>query len=259
MQPCPSCQKTVLPLNGSCPLCGWRFKAVTIPGGVTIPVGGLSFSPNPALIHVGGPPKLQVRVDLALIVDRTGSSDAFKEGIKASSRMLVESVRAKARDLFCWVGTHGDLDEGQPFVLHTDRAPGDQAIADVQVIDYNGGGDPPEHHLDGIQSMLDTVPWNNNPLDGRGAVVAFLTADTKPAKSGITAAQLGKRFKDQEVLLYLICEPTPTLVELVDAAGGHIYPITNTPSIAEMQAISAEIAKSITDPAMRRGSGTIPA
>ncbi|MBI4641462.1 MAG: hypothetical protein HY731_12255, partial [Candidatus Tectomicrobia bacterium] len=51
--------------------------------------------------------------------------------------------------------------------------------------------------------------------------------------------------KKQGILLYLVCEPTPTLYELVHAANGMVFQISNTPDNAELQRIAVQLAASI--------------
>jgi hypothetical protein len=212
-------------------VCGWKFHT-----------GGGN---GPSIVKPAVRPKIQAEVDLGVTVDRTGSSKQFEIGIPMSLETILRQVNAKARSVKCWLGSHGDLDEGQQFILHNDGGTPEQAIEDVRKIVFNDGGDPAEHHLDAIETLLKTVPWTAKPTQARGAILAFLTADTKPAKSGITAKQLGEEIKKQGVFLYLICEPTPTLKELVDAAEGLMFEITNSPDAAELQKIASQVAASI--------------
>jgi len=162
-----------------------------------------------------------------------------------TAKLVLELVGARARNVKCWVQSHGDLDEGQEFVLHTDGGIPEQAIEDIRKIIYGGGGDPPEHHLDAIENLLGTVPWTADPTRARGAILAFMTADAKPTKSGVTARQLGQELQHRGVLLYLVCEPTPTLLELVGAARGLTFQISNSPDPSELQRIAAQLAASI--------------
>jgi hypothetical protein len=243
MKNCPSCQTQVDASVDVCPSCSWRFNAPGLKA-------GLSIAP-PAKR-----PKIQCEVDLATTVDRTGSSQQFQSGIPQTYELILSQVKAKARNVKCWLASHGDLDEGQDFIIHTDAGTPEQAIEDVKKIAYGGGGDPPEHHLDAIEAILNRVPWTADPSRARGAILAFMTADTKPAKSGIRAAELGNRIKDKGLLLYLVCEPTPTLQELADAASGLMFRISNNPDPAEMQRIAGQLAASIVA-SVQRGS-TVP-
>lgn len=243
MMYCPSCQTQVDASVDVCPYCGWRFN--TSAG-----------KPGPSIVRPATRPKIQCQVDLAATVDRTGSSERFQTGISQTYEMIVSQVRAKVREVKCWLGSHGDIDEGQDFIIHTDAGTPEQAIEDIKKISYGGGGDPSEHHLDGIEWLLNRVPWTADPSRARGTIIAFMTADTKPAKSGVSAAALGKQIKDKGILLYLVCEPTPTLQELASAAEGLVFQISNNPDPSEMQKIAAQLAASIV--ATVASGGTVP-
>ena len=175
---CPSCQFSVLDTAVMCPNCAWMF----------VSSGGLV---QTSLVKPAPRPKIQTEVDLAVTVDRTGSSENFRIGIPLTLETIFNQVAAKAKRTRCWLQTHGDLDLDEQFVLHTDAGTPEQAIAAVKQITYGGGGDPPEHHLDAIENLVATVPWTADLNRARGAILAFMTADTKPARSGITARQLG--------------------------------------------------------------------
>jgi len=243
MMHCPSCQAQVDASANVCPSCGWRFNMSS---------GKLS----PSIVCPATRPKIQCQVDLAATVDRTGSSECFQVGIPKTYEMIVSQVKAKAREVNCWLGSHGDIDEGQDFIIHTDAGTREQAIEDIKKIYYGGGGDISEHHLDAIESLLNRVPWTDDLTRARGAIIAFMTADTKPAKSGVSAASLGKQIKDKGILLYLVCELTPTLNDLASAAEGLVFQISNNPDPSEIQKIAAQLAASIV--ATVASGGTVP-
>lgn len=243
MMYCPSCQTQVDASVDVCPSCGWRFNTS---------IG----KPGPSIVRPATRPKIQCQVDLAATVDRTGSSERFQTGIPNTFEMIVSQLDAKARQVIVTLATHGDLDQGQDFIVHTDRGTPQQAIEDCRKIVYGGGGPPEENHLDAIESLFNQVPWTADPSRARGAILAFMTADTKPTKSGITAAKLGKQIKDKGILLYLVCEPTPTLQELASAAEGLVFQISNNPDPTEMQKIAAQLAASIV--ATVASGGTVP-
>jgi len=228
---CPSCQSATDPAASHCSQCGWKFNGAGVAA--------------TSLIRPAVRPKIQAEIDLGITTDRTGSSEPFQVGIPRTAEVILKQVASRARAIRCWVQSHGDLDEGQGFLLHTDGGSPDQAIADLKKIPYGGGGDPPEHHLDAIENLLRTVPWTADPAHARGAIVAFMTADTKPTRSGITARQLGEEVRRRGLLLYLVCEPTPTLHDLCTAAGGLMFQISNSPDPAELQKIASQLAASI--------------
>lgn len=238
---CPSCQAAVDDAADICLKCGWKFQ----PNPVTQPI----VRPSPR-------PKIQVEVDLGITVDRTGSSEQFQTGIPMTAETIIRQVAAKARSVACWAQSHGDFDDAQDIILHTDGGTPDQAIEDIKKITYGGGGDLPEHHLDAVEHLLQNVPWKSDPTRARGAIVAFLTSDTKPTRSGVTARELGEEIKNQGILLYLVCEQTPTLKELVDAAEGLMFEITNNPDPNDLQKIASQLAASIV--ATVGSGGTVP-
>lgn len=240
---CPSCQTQIDASVNACPSCGWKFNMS-------------AGKPGPSIVRPAARPKIQCEVDLAITIDRTGSSERFQRGIPQTYEMVVSQVKAKAREVKCWVASHGDLDEGQDFVIHTDAGTPQQAIEDIKKISYGGGGDAEEHHLDAIEALLNRVPWTADPSRARGAILAFLTADTKPAKSGISAAALGKQIRDKGIQLYLVCEPTSTLQELASTAGGLVFQISNNPDPSEMRNIATQLSASIV--ATIGSGGTVP-
>jgi hypothetical protein len=189
--------------------------------------------------------KIQAEVIIGIAKDITGSSGPFAEGTHRSTELILRGVSAKARAVRGYQVTYGDEDYGQRPVLITNDGTVEQVLADSARITYGGGGDEPEHHLSGIHELVRVVPWPTDPRKGRGAVVVFMTADTKPDASGMTARQLGKEIKARGLLCYLVCEPYPFAEEIVDAAQGLMFPITNNPDPAQMQRIAAQLSASI--------------
>lgn len=243
---CYSCQSEIPdPSQDTCLNCGWNFNS-NQGGGTHIA----------AIVHKSAKRlKIKTNVDMAVTIDRTGSSEQFQKGIPATIQIIFDAVQAKASSLNIWIQSHGDEDYGeQPFLL-TDAGTPKQAMKDITKIKYGGGGDPKETHLDAIEHLLDSIPWESDQNKSRGALIALMTADTKPAKSGISAKELGVKIRTQGILLYLICEPTYTFYELVNAAAGLMFQISNTPNPKELEQIGQQLAASIVACA---GSGTLP-
>ena len=233
---CPSCRTPVPSAADTCSRCGWRFSTSKRFAGQTVQPGR-TFVP-------ASRPKVPVKVQLAIEVDRTGSSGSFKTGIRRSVEIITEEVEKKASGLVVWAATHGDLDYGEKWALLSDGKTGEQVRQDVAGITYGGGGDAEEHHLDGIAGLLEAVPWDLSVGISR-CLVAFLTADTKPAQCGVTPRSLGETFQAKGVSLHLVCEPTAALDELVSAACGLCFAISNDPSASELQRVSGLVAASV--------------
>lgn len=233
---CSGCQSNVsLNDEGKCPNCG------TKPAAHSSPILKPTFTVRPAKR-----PKVNPEVQMGLTVDRTGSMSGFPEAVKNSLPLIFDPVEAKARGLQVWLQTHGDRDEGEHEVLLTDGGSAAQALSDAATIVFQGGGDPPEHHLDGIETILNRVPWNPNPAEARGAIVAITTDDTKAAQSGRSAEEIGRAIKEKGIVFCLIGQPTPTLLALSKAASGFFFEISDNPSVDEMRRIADMIAASIT-------------
>ena len=229
-QHCPSCDQMVSQNDSRCMICAYPLQGQK-QHGVTI---------APAVR-----PKIQVEVCTAVTVDRTGSSQQFAIGIPKTAGIIFEQVATKARSTRYWVQSHGDLDCNEQPILLTDGGTAEQAIHDINKIVYGGGGDAEEHHLDAIENLLKTVSWPVDKHRARGAMIAFLTADSKPARSRRKAQQIGEEIRAREILLYLVCEPTATLTKLVNAASGLMFTITNSPNPKELQKIAGQLAASI--------------
>lgn len=243
MMYCPSCQTQVVASADVCPSCGWRFNTS-------------SGKPGTAIVRPAMRPKIQCEVEIAWLNDRSGSGENWKVGAPLTAETISSQVGNKARSQKWWVYSHSDEELGELPILHTDGGSPEQAIEDIKKISYGGGGDPPETHLSAIENALDNIPWTLDPARARGAIIAYVNADSKPAMSGRTPAEIGQRIKDKGILLYLICEPTPSLKELVDAAEGIMFKISNSPDPAELQKIGSKLSMSIA--ATLACGGTVP-
>ena len=191
--------------------------------------------------------KVPVQVDLVFAVDRTGSSREFADGIRAAIPMIAGPVLAKAARCRLFLQTHGDLDYNEhPAMLVRDGGLADVVTA-VQHLQFAGGGDAAEHHAHGVEAALESVDWSGLPPKTRGALVLFTTADTKPSPSGRSLAEIGVMLRQRQVLLFAVCQMEPGIRELVQAADGMAFPISNNPDQAEMQRITSRVAASVTD------------
>jgi hypothetical protein len=250
---CHSCQ-TILtgttPPN--CPVCGAPLGGTI---GPALRQRSLIVPKMPS-IRPAPRPKLPVEVTLGIEIDRTGSSAAFQSGIADSCEVLLETIAAKAKGLKVYVGTHGDEECGEAPVLHTSGGTREQAMSDIKAITFGGGGDAAETHLDGIRHFLETVPWPMDNHRTRGALVAFLTDETKPDRTGASADSIGKAIRAKGLLFYLVCQMTPTLETLLRAAAGLHIAIKNNPDRAELESAASQVSASLL--ATIGAGGTVP-
>jgi len=229
------------------------------PAGDGLSSGPASLRTPPFSIRPAARPKIIPIVQVGITLDRTASTMEFADGVTKCLPLILDPLEGKAREVQVWLQTHGDRECGQDEVLLTDAGTTAQAIADAKTIVYEGGGDPAEHHLDAIDTLHGRIPWNPDPAESRRALVAVITADSKPAQSRRSAAEIGKSIHASGVALYVIGQPTPTLVELVEAASGFFFEISNNPQPTEMQRIADAVGASITSPLSKPATRTAPA
>ena len=210
------------------------------------PPGGTS---PPVLAHqIVRPParrKVPVEVDLAFTIDRTGSSAEFARGIVTAVPMIANAIAERAAKVRCFLQSHGDLDYHEHPVMLVSDGTTEMVAEEVSRMQFGGGGDALEHHLDGVKSLFETVPWRGNRLRSRSCLVLFSTADTKPLTSGMSAEALGAMLREAGVLVYAVAEPSQGIEALVKAADGLSFAISNDPSPEEMRSIAAKVAASI--------------
>lgn len=189
--------------------------------------------------------KISASVLVSILIDRTGSTGKFGQGVPLAAKQFLEPIAAKARETKVYVHTGGDLEYGEQCILICNGVTVPEAISEIARLQYNGGGDEPETHIDSVETVIKTTPWEPDPRKWRNALIIFLTADSKPARSGVTPRQLGAALKSRGILVYLVAEDYPFAHELAEAADGLFFPITNDPDPVQMQQIAAGISQSI--------------
>lgn len=189
--------------------------------------------------------KLQAVLDLSTTVDRTGSSASFAKGIPMAYELVLRDVVLHVKVVNCTLASHGDLDYDEKFIVHCSKSDSDTAIGEMRSITYQGGGDPEEHHLDAIESLLMVTPWHANPLEARSVILCFASSESKPLRSGKSPKELGIEIRNRGILLYLVCERTTRMMELIKGADGFFFQISNSPSPEELRVISNALGKSI--------------
>jgi hypothetical protein len=191
--------------------------------------------------------KLPVRVEIAFADDITGSSGPYKErGILEAARCVLDEAGKRAAEIVCWLQAHGDSEYGQNPTLIVDRGTASDVLAALASLDYGGGGDAEETHTEAIYQLLKTIPFTADPARARGAIIAFLTDETKDTGCPLTPQELGAQVRQRGLLLYLIATATPKLQAMVNAAGGILLPISNDPDEAELRRLGAMVGKSLT-------------
>ena len=238
---CPSCDARLSMSQSACPNCGSVITDL----------------PAPVCRSVVRPRqrRMPLRLQSAIQIDRTGSSLAFERGIHLACKLYLNELDAHVSEVRVSVGSHGDLDYGEAHIMHLEAGSPENALRAVESIVFEGGGDAPEHHLDGIATMARQVPWSHDGLT-RKAMIALVNDRTKPAQCGMTPQQIGSQIKSRGSLFYLVCEPDDDLEALATAAGGLVMPICNDPDANELKRAAAMVSRSLT--ATITSGGTVP-
>ena len=212
-----------------CPKCGVQ------------PGGDAAQGPKLAKRRVKVPAAATAVVD----VDGTGSSEPFAAGIPKIFQRTGQGLAERISEIKYDVWKHGDLECSEQPVQLAQGVDLTQAVSAIQSIKYDGGGDAPETHADQLENLLNVSQWGADPLRSRNILVMFATDDTKPLRSGKSMKQLGKEIKDRGIFLFLVCQETKNLREIVDAAGGFIIPISTEPDEKEIQQVVSSLTASI--------------
>jgi len=202
--------------------------------------------------------KIPCRVLFGLDIDRTDSAIPFRNAITIDTiPRVLRGVATKAAEVRVWIQSHGDHDYGEQEILHADGVSVEDALAELPNIPFAGGGDPRESHLEGLEHLLTTVPFTNNPQLERGVVVSFMTDESKPLRSGKSPTQLGLQFAQAGLLTYLVCEDGHRrITEFAHAANAMVIPISKNPSPDVICDVVTKVSASIVQ-TLSTG-GTVP-
>lgn len=155
----------------------------------SIRVDGFPYSNNVVLIEDGVnqinllfPPANNLnKVDLAFIVDATGSMGDEIEFLKSDLKDVIQRVESDNSSLDISTGTVFYRDEGDDYVVKhsefTDNI--DNTIGFIGEQSANGGGDFPEAVHTGLNEAINTLEWS----EAARTRIAFLLLDAPPHKT----------------------------------------------------------------------------
>jgi hypothetical protein len=213
-------------------------------------------------------PKVPVRVQLAISVDRTGSSAPFTKGISQLCQSVFTQLGSKVADLKVSVFSHGDLqDSSQDVIQLSSRVTPEQAMMDIPSIQYGGGASADEDHLYAVDQLLQRAGIGGTGID-RGFLLLITTDGTHPHPLGKSVQEIAQEILDRRLVLLLVGTPDlqsgsrpccPRMNALIEACSGSFFiPISNTPDAAELQAVASMVAASVTR-SVNQAMATLPA
>jgi len=147
----------------------------------TIQVGGRS--PVPAVVALQGRAPTVSAMDVAIVLDTTGSMGDEMEFLQSEIVAIVDRVRRNAGNIDVNVGLIAYKDDGDEYVVRTYGMDGDVRTVRNQIsaLSAGGGGDTPEA-VDRAMQTAEKLPWRRN-----AAKVVLLVADAPPHEEGLAA------------------------------------------------------------------------
>jgi len=243
MSYCPSCQSELdASVGTACPKCGYSVSIIPVEQSLAVCAHRAI---RPGSVKVGA------------TLDGTGSTGAYQASIPLIFGDVLECLASLVAKLDIDVWKHGDEEYKEAPAQLVQSGSALEALAAVRSIRYGGGFDAAETHATQIERLLNVTAWGTRLVGCRNVLLAFLTDDTKPLPSGKSMRQLGAEIKDKRVKLFLVCQSTPTLRDLVDAAGGFLIEISNNPDSAEVKKVVNSLCAALTV-TMSGAGGTIP-
>lgn len=244
---CESCGEEYLKDDDMCPKCGSK------------PSLGASRRKKRTIIRSVHRPKQPIELILGITIDRTSSSKEFSAGIPVTIETILKMIEKQVHRVRVFVQLHGDLEcKGEEEVwLTTDGSP-DQTIRDLSAIEYGGGGDPEETHLDSIYNLYRCTPWGFDSSRTRGVMLAIMNDETKTFKREkyVTIESFGKELISKGILTYMVCNDTARLRQFARSSQAMTFKISNEPQIGDLEVIAQDIVKSIV--ASVSGGHTVP-
>jgi hypothetical protein len=189
--------------------------------------------------------RIPAHAKTSFAVDGTGSQRAVSDGSLKIVQGINDHLEKKVQQNTCSVFRCGDQDFNEPIVpLLQDGTP-DEAEEAVRKIDFAGGEDEAETHLQNFADILEMLP-TAGPTE-RVAFIALTTGPSKPLRSGQTPRELGEAFKQHNIVVCVAGEECPLIREFVDAVGadGFFFQISNDPDDNELKRVADRIGASI--------------
>ena len=227
---CLSCSAEIDESAKVCPGCGYQRELAP----PTLDLSGVTR------------PKSVIGLIVCFLVDRTGSSDEFANGIKTMIRKTLETIEPRIETLRVSVVTYGDEDEGQHPEFLCQQVTSDESLEQVGGIVFSGGGLPRESHESAVEFAAENVPWAESRKEARNALVVFSTAETKPTKSGRSAKEIGEILGAKNVQFFCVVEPYPFHYDMCDGCNGLVFSISNDPDPSDIEKIGGQLAATLT-------------
>lgn len=166
-------------------------------------------------------------INVAFIIDTTGSMDMYIDGVKERALAFSEVLKERAIDFNLGLIGFGDLlEKEKPKVYKwTDNVVKFQK--QVKKIPRTCGGDIPESALDALETGLTYLEKSKDKDRYKNIFILITDAPPHiPTVSGKDVATLVKALKDKDVTLYVVAKKDRKSLEAYEpftSLGGHYY------------------------------------
>lgn len=214
-------------------------------------------APNSGPTFGGVARKLPTALSLVPIIDATGSSQAFCQGIQTVCSETAESLSKTMADFKLGLHISRDLefDRDANFSLGQDLTV-PEFKNNLSRIVFEGGGDALETQFDAVQTVAQTYPWNLVPT-ARRAIVLCSSSGSKPTRDGKDGAGLAQELNAMNIKVIVIAPMGVNLHVLAAATRGASLDLTNTPQPEDIQQVTKVLTRTLTQMAGTAGGNTM--
>jgi hypothetical protein len=200
----------------------------------------------------------RVPLDLAFVIDSTGSMGSSIQGVREAVSSMVDKLEEKESDYRIGLVDYKDTDQGDPYAAQVDLDLGPNAPAFRSALDafsVSGGGDEPEAVYSGLMKAFTGLSWratsrkaviligdapgkDPEPITGytRASVLAasHSISPVTPlvAPSAVAAGAAG----GDSASIYPVAvgsAPLSTFDPLAEGSGGTVFPVAGSTEVSE--------------------------
>lgn len=199
---------------------------------------------KPSIVHCKG------------MIDGTGSSAAFGNGIKTIVTYLVDELPKHVGTAVCGlhIGKDRDFDHDHD-VNVGDALTADEIKNNLGLLTFSGGGDELETQLDSVWEVARNTAWTLE-LGTRKVIYVCSSSDSKPTQGGWNAQRVGEEVANLGIKILVIAPVGLALHDMATFSGGMSIPLSDNPSVTELQAVCKHLTKTMTQIGSSAGGGT---
>jgi Mg-chelatase subunit ChlD len=191
------------------------------------------------------PASARTPLDLAFVIDTTGSMGASIAGVKAAASNIAQTLKSRGSDFRIGLVDFKDhADQGDPYASRLDLQMTTDTAAFSNALDglvADGGGDGPEAVYSGLMTAITDLSWRNVT---RKSIILMGDAPAKDPEpfTGFTSRTVtdAARALDPATINPLVVggAPAATFQGLADDSGGKVFEAPDPSQVAE-QVVSA--------------------